>query len=689
MNDYSDERYDDVSAFGLDWRNPPKLEDLKYDYNSAKSYHSNVLNKITDWRTILLAPDRDFGKNRSKITPKTVKKQAEWTYPILEEPMLSSGNMFSFDAVTAEDPESARDNSIILNHQMNKEMDKTAIITAATRRFVDDGTLIIKIGWDKRETYKKEFIPKFKWVGIQDPEKAQALIEQGLPPYERVSAGYEQKLKTKVIKNAPYLEVMDPALVVIDPNANGDLNKAQFVIEEFDTCLSDLRKSNIYKNLNIVESKMSQSSQSNENTSDELADDNASFSFKDKSRMVFRAIRYWGYWDIDGNGMTSPFVATWIGDTLIHIERNPLPYIGLPFEMAQFKPVHKSNYGEPDAEIIKDNQEIIGAITRGWLDMMGRSAAGQTGIQKGFMSPIERIKYENREDYEFNPGHDPKTAIHVNDFPELNASALNMIQMQQNDVESLTGRKAFNSGISGNALGESATGIRSALDASSKREMGILRRFASAFERAAIKMVTMNNVFLSDEEIFRITNSDYLINNRDKDYAKYDLKIKIETPEQKEAKVQNISFMMQTMGNTLPFELTQIQLADLYELKNMPELAKKVREYKPQPDPKQELEMQLLQAQLGQIQASTQEDMADVQLKGAKAEETIAKAKLLGSQKNLHDLDYMDKESHRSKIYDTKEKMMIEKMKINKDLEKEKMKQDIVAAQLMHDKNNN
>jgi hypothetical protein len=53
----------------------------------------------------------------------------------------------------------------------------------------------------------------------------------------------------------------------------------------------------------------------------------------------------------------------------------------------------------------------------------------------------------------------------------------------------------------------------------------------------------------------------------------------------------------------------------------------------------------------------------------------------------------MDKESHRSKIYDTKEKMMIEKMKINKDLEREKMKQDIVAAQLMHsekiDKNTN
>jgi hypothetical protein len=36
--------------------------------------------------------------------------------------------------------------------------------------------------------------------------------------------------------------------------------------------------------------------------------------------------------------------------------------------------------------------------------------------------------------------------------------------------------------------------------------------------------------------------------------------------------------------------------------------------------------MQLLQAQLGQIQASTQEDMADAQLKGAKTEETMAKA---------------------------------------------------------------
>jgi len=442
-----------LNSFNLDWKNPPKLDALKQDYLSAKNYHGNIIAKIQEWRTILLAPDRNFGKNRSKITPKIAKKQAEWTYPIIEEPMLSNKNMFSVDPVTAEDPQLATENATILNHQMNKEIDKVKVISDATRRFVDDGTCIIKIGWDRKETYKYEFEPVFVWVPIEDPLLRQEAIMSGIPPYERVQKGWKKVKKRKIIKNAPLLEVMDPAMVIIDPNAQGDIDKAQFIIEEFDSNLSNLRKKGIYKNLDLVEKKLSDDIKdtTNELPNDDLKDD--TFNFNDNPRKIFRVIRYWGYWDIDGKGTTSPFVATWVGDVLIHIERNPTPYIGLPFEIAHYKPVHKSNYGEPDAEIIKDNQEIIGAVTRGWIDIMGRSASGQTARMKGYVDKLNKIKMENGEDYEYNAGIDPQIGIHMHQFPEIGQTPLTMIQMQENDAESLTGRKAFYGGISGSALG--------------------------------------------------------------------------------------------------------------------------------------------------------------------------------------------------------------------------------------------
>jgi len=201
-------------------------------------------------------------------------------------------------------------------------------------------------------------------------------------------------------------------------------------------------------------------------------------------------------------------------------------------------------------------------------------------------------------------------------------------------------------------------------------------------ERVALKMIAMNEVFLTDEQIIRITNSDYLINNRDKEAGKYDLKINIETPEQKQAKIERIAFLMQTTGNSLPFDFTQMQLEKMYELENMPDLAKKIKDYVPEPNPMDQLQQQLIQAQIQQISASAQEDMMDVQLKGAKTQETIAKTALLGSDKDMQDLEFQHKFDGVDINNDMQKHLMLEDKKTQRELTKERMKQQIVDSQL-------
>ena len=107
--------------------------------------------------------------------------------------------------------------------------------------------------------------------------------------------------------------------------------------------------------------------------------------------------------------------------------------------------------------------------------------------------------------------------------------------------------------------------------------------------------------------------------------------------------------MLQTMGNTMPPEMSQMILADIAKLRKMPDLAKRIAEYQPQPDPmaqqKMQLEMALLQAQVQNETAKGQENAVDVQLKTAKTETEKAKARSMHSGADMTDLDFVDKES--------------------------------------------
>jgi len=234
-------------------------------------------------------------------------------------------------------------------------------------------------------------------------------------------------------------------------------------------------------------------------------------------------------------------------------------------------------------------------------------------------------------------------------YPEIPRSALEVLNMQNNDAEALTGVKAFTQGISGQALGVTATGIRSALDATSKRELGILRRLSNGLNQIGRKVISMNSEFLEDEEIIRITNEKFIAINRNDLGGKYDIKLNISTAEADEQKGSELAFMLQTMGNTMPPEMSQMILADIAKLRKMPDLAKRIAEYQPQPNPlaqqKAQLELALLQAQVQNETAKGQENAVDVKLKSAKTQTELAKARSMHSDSDGKDLDFVDRES--------------------------------------------
>lgn len=656
------------------WSNPPKLRDLKQHLEDARSIHATQVGKVDNYLDNMNITGRAKVKTpdgNSQVQPKLIRKQAEWRYPALSEPFLSTSDVFNVSPISFEDREAAQQNEIVLNNQFNTKIDKVKFIDEYVRTAVDEGTVIVRVGWEfqEKEVTTQEPVVEFHFdesfreplsqVQMMQqqspsqfdtdvpPEMKQALqisMEKGYP-YRPVITGTRDVTKMKTIRNQPVLEIMDYRNVIIDPSCKGDISKAQFIIFSFESSLSELKKDGRYKNLDQINIAGNAPLNQIDHSSD-LAMTN--FNFSDKPRTKFVVYEYWGYWDIDGSGMVEPIVATWVGDTLIRLDDNTFPDKALPFVVVPYLPVRRSNYGEPDGALLEDNQKIIGALTRGMIDLMGKSANAQTGTRKDFLDTVNQRKFEQGKDYQFNPGVNPAEGVYMHKFPEIPQSAPLMLQMHQQESESMTGVKSFNAGVSGNSLGDVAAGVRGALDAASKRETGILRRLAQGMVEIGRKIIAMNAQWLSEEEVIRVTNEQFVKVRRDDLAGNFDLKLSISTAEEDDNKARELAFMLQTMGNNMDPEMSKMILSDIARLRKMPDLAQKIEAYQPQPDPMQvkmqELQMMLLQAQIATEQAKAASLASTANLHDVKSGTEVAKQGHLKADTDKKNLEFVEQE---------------------------------------------
>ncbi len=645
----------------VDWNNPPKLKDLKTDFKDACPTHNLHKAKVNEYLDVLDGRLKIKTKEgRSTIQPRVVRKQAEWLYASLEYAFLSSPDIYDINPATHLDVEAARQNAIVINKQFRTDIPRVALVNKFTRTAVNTGTVIVKLSWES-ESYTSRvevevpiyaqtdeeamtFIQELLQTGQLDEMSAQALLASGEPIQIGTSIEEEdQEIRTI---NRPVVEIKDSRNIIIDPTCEGEIEKANFLIDMFVTDLSTLKKDGRYKNLDKIKpSDMSMVAE--DIVYHEDFKNSNTFEFKDEPRKKFIAYEYWGYWDINGDGMVKPIVATWVGNVMIRLEENPYPDKQIPYVITQFLPPSSNSaiYGEALAELLKDNQDILGAVTRGITDILGCSANGQRAIAKGMLDPINQKKFNEGEDFMFTPLMPFSEGYHMTKYSDIPNSAFDMIMFQNNEAEAQSGVKAFSQGITSEALGNSVGGIKSALDVTAKRELGILRRFSEGFQKIGRKIISMNSVFLSDEEIIRIADEDVKI-KRDDLAGNFDLVLTISTAEEDNQAASNLAFLLQTVGNTFPLEFTQMILSRMVELYKQPDLAEAIRQYKPQPDPyiqeMQALELEHKRVQIENERAKAVENNADVGLKQAKTQQALADANLKATMKDKGDLEYVN-----------------------------------------------
>ena len=627
-----------------------KLIDIvKSDYKAAEIVKIENDNKVAKWLDI--KNSKPYGTevaHKSKYVSDLTRKLLNWQIPSIVDPLVSSQDLINCAPYTHADRAVAEQEESALTHFLMQRNNHYDFITDLVTTICEQGTAFVKLGWEFQEEEQDVQVP----VMSIDPMSGQ-----------EVQVGWAVEKQMVTTLNKPTRMLCDLLDIRMDPTCNGDIDKASFVIHDFETDLSSLRKDGRYKNLDKLLNQLQRDDTYNQR---EYNDD--TFRFEDDPRKKIIVHEYWGNYDLNDDGIAEPVVIAWVGDVVIREEDNPLPGQEIPFEKAVYTRIPFSIYGEPLAALTTKNQHIDSVLNRGIFDDLKLANNGQTGTKKGFTDDQNLRKMKRGEDFEYNT---TMSDVYQDAYRSINQSVFHVLDKNVNSAESITGVSMFNHGTGGNALGSSAAAVNATTTSSAKREMHIVRGIANGCLIPMLrKWSKYIREFMEPEEIERITDKPYVqpMNN-----SEYDIKMNLESAESRAAKAQSTGFVLQTMGPNMPQEQQQTLLARYMKLVGEPDIAKAIEEYRPQPDPMaqkvQELQIAKLEAEVFNERAKGQENAVDVELKKAKTAVEMAKARITNSDSDIKDLDFLERESG----IPHQREMEKEQLKAQKELTKQSM----------------
>jgi len=606
------------------------LASLKADMDSADALRLDTVAKVETWKKEYNGePYGNEQKGKSKIVSRDIKRQDEWQHASLKDPFLSSTDIVKCRPITAGDRQAAEQNQLVLNYQFTRKFNRYRFITDSIKLLTTEGTLVVKTSWD-----------------YEDEEVVNSYPVYELHPHtgQPVQIGIKEVKELRVLVNKPYAETCRIEDIYMDPTCHGDLEKCQFMIHRYESDLSTLRTSKKYKK-SLLDKVAADMARDAGDYVPEHEKDGTNFEFKDEPRKKIIVHEYWGNYDVKGTGIATPIVCTWVNGVIIRLEDNPYPDKKIPFLVVPHNSTPFQLTGEANAELIGDNQKISTAIKRGAIDNMANSNNGQKGIRKGSLDTTNKKRFLAGGNFEYNGTAGDFFEGNYNNLP---ASMFSMLELNNNDTDAMTGIKSFSGGIKGQSLGSTARAAGGVLDAVSVRRLDIVRNIAENLVKPLMrKWMAYNSKWLQEEEVVRITDEEHVPVRRDDLEGNIDIEIEVSTAEDDASKSQELSFLLQTNGPNEDPGVRKIIMSQIMKLHKMPDIAKMIEEYQPEPDPyverMKELELKLKEVEIMERESRAVENQADLRLKTANAVLAEAKAKLTNSDADIKDLDFVKK----------------------------------------------
>jgi len=604
------------------------LSSLKNDFQEAQKLRFQLDDYINTMRKIYKGENLPKNKRGSNFISKEVRKQVKWFKSQAKNPFVSNDEIVTLQPTLSSKNHNhrlfAEQTEKLVNYHFTKKFDRYNFIDKLLHVLAVEGTVVIRTGWEYKGIVKEveETVYEIEPSTGQQIPVGSVIVEKEIP-----------------LVNKPTATICKNEDIFIDPTAF-DNKEIQFIIHRREVRLDELKKAGIYKNIDKVEKDLMV-----EETAKEIlvepyrmeVNKTLMYNLEDNLRKKIYMYEYWGWFDIDDDGETEPIVCCWIGDTIVRLEENPYPDKSIPYIISQFEQEPYSIQGVALADILEEYQRIKTGIMRGIFDNLAQSNHTQKGVQKGNLDPVNLNRFLNGENFEFNIS---PNAFYQGQYNRIPPEVFKVLQDIDIEKQMNTGIMPMQGGQGFEAIYGSQAGKSGALNSLMLLELDMVTNIAeNAIKPLIKKWIYYMYEFLEPTEIEAITNMPYVENDKE-DIPNYldDFTIDISTQYTNEAKASELAFLMQTLGNTIPFDMTKVILSKIAKLKGMPDLAQNIENYEPQPDPVQqqlvqiELQKKMLELEYmkAQIQAEMGKAQADVVLKQAKAKEAEAKATQTG-----------------------------------------------------------
>lgn len=596
-------------------------DNLKHDFKIAKSAKTEIDNRIAEWNDLYVGKIK-HKENRSKYVAMELAKQIEYMKPNITEPFTNSSHPIRIS--TTKNEKRARIQQKYLNNEFTSEFGRVEFMEKLADIKLREGTVWVKTAWNYKEENKREVI---------EHATMEEILQRGENP-DKITQGENGKFTVeynniKCLKNNPDAIICRNEHIFPDPDARSRAELRYMCYRKHMT-LSQLKESG--KVTDDMLDKLKNSLSAGEDTALGVDRDSKAMEYgykenantKDVERQKVAIIEYYGYYDLNGDGIAEPIIAAWAEkqDVNLYFEENYLPNSDIPFYNDVYSAVPFSLWGNGVGFFIKDDQNAKTGIMRGIFDNMALANNGQKFIKHGTLDYINFKRMRNGEKHIFV---NKEGQIEDGSFNQLPQSIQYVLGLVDKEVKEHTGVDTGSQSVSNANNSEDSGGQ---LTLAQQRMAGMITSTSELLGQIFSDWLKMAEVFLNNEQIealFTDSEQQDIMAFENSEYTK--VTFKVATNAQRQIRLQQLNMLMQqakSLGQSMPAELINELVAEMFELFDMYDKAESLRTYRPEPSEQdiamQQLELQALQLANDKTQAEINELNAKAQSYGYKAQ---------------------------------------------------------------------
>ena len=546
----------------------------------AKDYYETIIEPaVENRREIYYASAEHYDKVFPQLsqycrwTSRDVKTVCDWILPGLMEVFTGSEAPLSVKGVNIEDDERAEKIQQLITYQLERKNDYHSWVNAEMKTALKENWSIAKLWWKREE----ERTPMVLLLDSNDSDSIVALMSgsatgkleiTNIEPLEEATDFFKVEYdEIKLKSNYPVLEYLPSSEFRYTPDAP-NLQNCKFVAHRKIVNGDYLKRkeldgiyTNISKALNEYdEGDLSPTRLDQENDFERTEKENRPYDDDEASKEVEL---YEAYLNVDYNddGVMERIIVHAVGDNLIRVAKNDFDFI--PFYICSA--VYDKNAvfnKESFSEDFEQHQDLKTALVRQVIvntakNNMPRIFANEQKVDMDSLVAGDEI---------IPTQGNPTEAIMTPPSLPLSGITMDMIHYAQNEIEAQSGSTRYNQGLDSNSLNHTATGITAVLGASEKRNKLMARSIAENFIIPIFKdCILMNQKFMEDEQMVRLTNKNVSIRKEDLDID-YDLIVNVgQGAGSREAQIQ---YLMYTLQSLYP-QLVQLGVVDAKGVYNL------------------------------------------------------------------------------------------------------------------------